>query len=677
VLVCFCFISTSTYAQQSKLATLKKWELVDYAESAVLQKDAYSAALFYAELSRRNPNNVDYQIKCAQLELQLRNYTAALESFNQIVQKYPSSLEAQYNLVLCHIHLESYSEAEVLLKELKRKARRTKVNDAFELRLDNAFENCKYALSLVDSVSLYEINLLNEGINDKHIEINPFLLNDSTLIYGSCSEKNIHFYDNELEKPKRNFYVSELSGSKWCNGRLAEAPFFNYPDSHTGDGCFSLDKKRFYFSKSLINEQNQVKHHLFVSELKNGIWGEPRKLKGCVNSDDYSSFSPTIGTCYNPSLEVLYFVSDREGGQGGNDIWYTVYNVETGAYSVCINAGIFLNTQGTESSPYFDHSTHTLFFSSDGWCGLGGLDVFSSVGELTNWTEPENMGLGINSGYDDLDFFTSRKGNSGFFTSNRPSSIFLHHKTAFDNIYSWNTQSSKNQLVSGRIISEEYQLDFIKDKGQLQTDSVRPLSKISLNVYLKKDTSDYMFVDKIYTDSLGSFEYLVPHGHQLKLVIDNDYVLNKEIKVAAIANASVKEDIVLKTQKVKTIPKENLIVRNIYYETDKYKLNAESKSIIDHTLLKLLKEYPNLMLDVIAHTDDVGNNNYNQRLSQRRANSVVKYLEENGIEKRRLKAVGKGESEPCAITEPGHTEDDVRSQNRRTEFKLYQLNTIL
>ncbi|MCT4590475.1 MAG: OmpA family protein [Carboxylicivirga sp.] len=194
---------------------------------------------------------------------------------------------------------------------------------------------------------------------------------------------------------------------------------------------------------------------------------------------------------------------------------------------------------------------------------------------------------------------------------------------------------------------------------------------IPLNVYINKDTSDFVFIDKIYTDEEGRFEYLAPIDYNLKFVIDDPRVLDKEINLDA--NTESDEDLVIKTEPVKTLPKQAIILNNIYYETNKYSLTQESKANIDSTLLKLLKQYEDLSIEIISHTDNQGTDKYNMKLSHRRANSVVKYLIENGINKHRLIAVGKGESEPLAenANADGSDNPEGRALNRRTEFKVH------
>jgi outer membrane protein OmpA-like peptidoglycan-associated protein/tetratricopeptide (TPR) repeat protein len=656
--------------QQDEVKRLKKWELGDYAHSAEMQNDMYSAMVFYTELLKRNPDDNKLKLQLAHSYYRLRDYNEAYELYNSLIALNDDvAREAKVFMARCLIHRERYDEAKQILRKIRSEQRKSK-SGKDHLSVDVLLESCEYGLSMQDSIVMFEVYLLSEGVNNKHKEFNPFLINDSLLVYGSYMINEIQFQE-EADHTKSHFYKSELADDHWLKGVETEAPFYNFDNKHTGDGCFSVDKKRFYFSQTEKNYFGLLVHQLYVTELKKGNWTEPIKLKSDINLEDYSTSQPTIGTCYDPDLEVLYFISNRKNGYGKTDIWYSIYNKKTKSYSKCLNAGIFINTPGSELTPYYDLSTHTMYFSSDGWSGLGGVDVLSSIGETTNWQEPQNLGLGINTSYDDQDFYIAGRGNYGFITSNRPSAIYLTNETCCDNIYGWKRQLNAKRKVKGQLMQTRYQIGKMDHLSIEKQDSVMPLTMIPLNVYINKDTSDFVFIDKIYTDEEGRFEYLAPIDYNLKFVIDDPRVLDKEINLDA--NTESDEDLVIKTEPVKTLPKQAIILNNIYYETNKYSLIQESKANIDSTLLKLLKQYEDLSIEIISHTDNQGTDKYNMKLSHRRANSVVKYLIENGINKHRLIAVGKGESEPLAenTNADGSDNPEGRALNRRTEFKVH------
>lgn len=671
LILIFAGFGYSAVCQQNKVDELKKWELSDYAASAISQNDMYSAMVFYSEILNRDPDKAENILQLAHSYYQLRDYEEALTLYQKLTEaNEPTATISKVFISKCYMHDGRYDEAKQLLRKIRSEARKGNSNKSDLYSIDVLLESCDYAISLKDSISKFELNLLEAGVNNKHKELNPFLINDSLLVYGSCIQDEIQF-QNEEENPRFHFYKSELTGDHWIKGDKANAPFFNFENAHTGDGCFSIDKKRFYFSKAMKNSFGQLIYQLYVTELNNNHWSEPEKLTSDINLEYYSTWQPTIGTCYDPDLEVLYFISDRKGGYGKTDIWYSIYDTNTKSYTKCINAGIYINTSGSEITPYYDLSTHTMYFSSDGWIGLGGVDVFSTVGETTNWQTPVNLGLGINTSFDDQDFYIANRGNYGFITSNRPSPLYLTNETCCDNIYSWQRQLNAKRRVKGQLMQTRYQIGKMSHLSIEKPDSVMPLSKIPLNVFINKDTMDYVYIDKIHTDDDGRFEYLAPIDYNLKLVIDDPGVLDKEITLEA--NAESDSDIVIKTEPVKTLPRQPIILNNIYYATNKFSLTEESKANLDSTLLKLLLEYEDLSIEIISHTDSQGTSNYNLKLSQRRAGSVTKYLTGNGISKHRLIAIGKGENEPIAEnTNPdGSDNPEGRALNRRTEFKVH------
>lgn len=155
--------------------------------------------------------------------------------------------------------------------------------------------------------------------------------------------------------------------------------------------------------------------------MNNGTWTEPVSLGAEVNDPKYTSTQPAIGlNTQKKGEEIIYFVSDREGGKGGYDIWYTSFDNRNKTYKPPVNLGSEINTSGDEVTPYVDAQTQTFYFSSDGWQGLGGLDIFKSIGGMKKWTHPVNLGYPVNSNYDDLYYVLSPSNkDNGMIVSNR------------------------------------------------------------------------------------------------------------------------------------------------------------------------------------------------------------------------------------------------------------------
>jgi hypothetical protein len=209
---------------------------------------------------------------------------------------------------------------------------------------------------------------------------------------------------------------------------------------HNANACLSVDQTQLFFTRGKVEENPNLRTDLYFAQSESGKWLRPIKLEEPINSELYTSTQPTLseGEDYN----VLYFVSDRPGGFGKLDIWFVV--IKDGKYGEPTNLGSNINTPGDEITPFYHDSTQTLYFSSDWHKGLGGYDIFKSKGALNQWTTPENVGYPLNTGYNDVYFNINRVDNDGYFTSNRPGSMYIKSETCCNDIYyyEWKPQQT-------------------------------------------------------------------------------------------------------------------------------------------------------------------------------------------------------------------------------------------
>lgn len=659
-------------AQPYQVDDLKQWQIKGYAKSAAEQGDIYSAVYYYQYLVRKYPKKNAYLWSLAMQQQKARNYQQAYILFDQLMHrsKKKYALCVYYKAINAK-SLGAYDEAYELFKSIKKR----RYKRALYARVVDEMEGCLLALDMQDSLINRDVTRLNNSINKSHIEFNPFYLNDSLIVYGSSGMDSIQYFTSDLDVPKRKFYLAEKKNDTWQGGSEPAAPFFNSGEYDTGDGVFSLDGNRFYFTRCTKNWKNKMVCHLWVTEREGDNWTEPVELGNEINIKDYTSTEPTVGTCYDPDLEVIYFISDRPEGQGGMDIWYTVYDVVNHSYEQPINAGVFVNTSEDEVTPFYDKYKHRLFFSSNGWPGLGALDVFYAKGDLVNWEEPVNVGYPINSSCDDVYYTENQLGNQGFLASNRPGGEALTHATCCDDLYEWEQSEIEKVWVKGTLEGREIAFDHVfssTSQGEAEDVKYTVLDSARVNLYLKNDSSDLLYISNQLTRSDGGFEFLVPKGFDYEVFVDDGRVLNKKLTFSTRDVKPKDSKIELKPVLVKTISKNPLVMSNIYYEYGKADLLEESQRVIDETLLKLMNEYQDLLVEIRSHTDNKGDARYNLRLSKQRSKSVVDYLIAKGIEAYRLKAIGFGETLPVAQNEfpDGKDNPEGRALNRRTEFRL-------
>ncbi|MBI4645271.1 MAG: OmpA family protein [Bacteroidia bacterium] len=528
---------------------------------------------------------------------------------------------------------------------------------------------CQEAKKLkADSMNVVITHLPDE-INKGHIELSPLLKDENTLIYASLREDELKYYDDEEKKPVRKFYIAKNEEGKWVYQSELEG-IINNEEFNTGNGAFSPDGMRFYFSRCKVNWKNKVRCEIYVSEVSDNIFSEPVKVN-TINDPIYSSTQPTVGLDVKKGRDILYFASNRPRGEGGYDIWYSIYDRQSNIYSRPQNASR-LNTSGDEITPFYDLSSHKIYFSSDGWPGLGGMDIFEAIGEQSKWTTPANIGYPVNTSFDEQYYIISKNKTDGFFTSNRPGGKPLQNPTCCDDIYSVIYKDKVILNLSGRVYGIEgdslpenvtSSIDYIK-KHLLQE------AVVTLNL-ITKEFAEPVIISTDTTNEKGQYNFELENNRDYQLVTKKDGYFLTKINYST-RNADVTKRQISKPIGLKKISMKPIRLQNIYYQYDKWHLTDEAKETIDTTLLIILNDLPELIVEISAHTDSKGDEDYNDKLSQKRAESVVSYLIRQDIDKKRLIAKGYGEGHPIAPNEfaDGTDNPDGRTLNRRTEFRV-------
>ncbi|SMO37615.1 OmpA family protein [Saccharicrinis carchari] len=678
ILFVFLLVTQQSFGQAHHhpydVKDLKLWEIKGFAKSAVVQGDYNSAIYYYTYLNKKYPHKTKYLWQLAYQYQKARDYSNAYEAFDKLAEICPKKWKlANYYKAINAKSLGFYEEAYGLLKKIRVRQQKKWMPKYFAMLVESQTKGCELALAMKDSIYQKKLKELPPGINGAHIEFNPFFLSDTVFVYSSVPVDTLKYYTTESDVPKRRFFLAKKQKDKWTGGHRPDPPFFNSKEYDTGDGVFSIDGKRFYFTRCNRNWQNKMICHLYVSEKFKDEWLKPYKLGSEINIPNYSSTEPTVGTCYDPNLEVVYFVSTRPGGYGQTDIWYTIYDLVKQTYQKPVNAGIYLNTSGAEATPFYDRMSHKMYFSSDGWPNFGGLDVFSAQGELVNWDEPVNLGYPINSSCDDLYYAEDELGENGFITSNRGGGLSLTHPYCCDDIYAWKSVFSEKASITGSVIGYTMSL---KEVGNWQINDIRNnalgkfVDKAKIDIYVRKDSVNLVYLNSTTTDSVGGFYFSGPIGLDYRLKINDRRVVNKiiDFSTGGVDN----KDMDLGRINVTTMDTLPTILHQVFGPGNRTKLTDKEGAVIDTVLLKLMLLYEDVEIEIASHTDTRGNDRYNMRLSSRRANEVVKYLISKGIDAHRLKAVGYGGTRPIAPNKKNDGTDNPkgRALNWRTEFRL-------
>lgn len=658
--------------EEMKPGKLKRYGLQAYNFGDYISTVDYLAAYYSQDAENSKVNNA-----LADAYLQTRNYSEAEPLLKKVLDSDENNIDAWYNYGQVLKANGKYKEAKDALMTFRKLSKDKGAYEELRKQAINDVKGTELAAYLIDTVPLnVEITHLNASINKAHMEGSPTYVDDSTLLFTSLRTDTSVFMrlqDDTSQIPVRKLYLAAYSKGEWKY--LAEMPGpFNVEQVNTTNGVFSPDKKRFYFSRCEMNSRNQMICALWVSKRSGGKWQEPEILGSNVNNPKFSNTQPTIGVETRPNRpdrEIMYFVSNNTEGKGGWDIWYTIYDPSSDVYSDPRNAGGRINTSADDITPYYDIRTNTLYFSSAGHAGLGGQDVFKATGQRSQFTKPENVGYPINGGADDVYYVTHPEEKKGFFVSNREGSVTMKNKTCCDDIYAYEFRNQVDILLAGEVFEYE---------GDYNTDSLKSLTGEGLKGVIEADVSVFV-VDKedgktlipmktIQTDLNGKYELKLEGGQTYKVFISKDKFFGKEIDVPTehiTASTTIK-----KTSVTTKIPSKPILLENIYYEYNSARLTETARTSIDTTLLLLLSENPNMIIEVASHTDSKGSDSYNMTLSRNRAKSVVDYLLEKGISAKRLQARGYGETVPVAPNEnPDGTDNpEGRAKNRRTEFSI-------
>ena len=522
----------------------------------------------------------------------------------------------------------------------------------------NCAEGCRTAQEIRARGSRYVVKQA-KLFNLRRADFCPMYLGADCdqIYYTSTTEKATGDKKSEITGMKNAdvFFSKKNEKGEWERPEPVEGELNTEFDE--GIVAFSPDAQTMYLTKARRELNAPTSVEIYTSTRSDAKWSAPVKFE--ITADTLSTFGhPAV----SPDGEYLYFVSDMPGGYGGKDIWRISLKERQGSL---VNLGPDINTEGNDDFPYV-RSDGSLYFSSDGHPGMGGLDIFraTAVGDPADlrW-KVENMGFPINSAGDDFGI-TFGKGEDGFFSSNRGDA------RGYDHIYSF-----------------EYDPVRITIEGLVMDKDEEPVK----NAIIRIVGNDGSNQKEVARDD-GSFSFALQRGVKYVMLAGAKGYLNQKQE---FASDSTMEDANYWVEFILPSISKPSVVENIFYDYDKADLRPESKTALNE-LIAVLHDNPNVTIEMASHTDRWGSDAYNINLSERRAKSVVDYLVENGISRDRLQPHGYGKSRPKTVTKriarlyPQFKEGDILTEefiktlpeedqqaadqiNRRTEFSVLSL----
>lgn len=522
---------------------------------------------------------------------------------------------------------------------------------------------CKIGKIETENPQRVFVDNLGANVNSTYPEYSAFITADESMMVLTARRENSTGgkTDEEDRLPYEDLYESFKVNGKWTPLQNF-GPLVN-SDEHDATAGLSSDGTTMFIFKFKEKDGGDI----YMSNLVGNTWSKPEHLNKNINSKEKET---SVSLSYDKKR--LYFISKREGNLGAGDIYYSDKDAKN-EWGVAINAGTSLNTKYGEEGVFIHPDGKTIYFSSKGHKTMGGYDLFKSVFENGKWSEPINLGYPINGPDDDVFFVISGSGHHGYFASSKQGGYGdkdIYRITFLGPEKPPITMNEDNLLASVTAPISEFKAEKIVSNGPKMTMLKGAIS----------DSKDYKLleavvelIDNSLNEVIASFrsnsntgKYLVslPAGKNYGIAVKKDGYLfhseNFDLK-ATEEFQEVQKDIALKPIEVG----QSIVLKNIFFDFDKATIRSESANELDR-LIKLLTENPTLKIELGSHTDSKGSDDYNQKLSQARSQSVVTYLIGKGISTDRLVAKGYGETVPVATndTETG------RQENRRTDFKI-------
>jgi outer membrane protein OmpA-like peptidoglycan-associated protein len=624
-------------------------------------------------------NNLEYHIAAQQ-------YQEALKT--------KEDPQAELRLAECYYHMNHFTEAQKIFARATGFAEFTSnhklqyahvlkhngnYNEArkwyVEYLLDNpkdiAVANELHSCDSLESYKrlMYQYTVKKEDFNAEGSDFSPAFYKDGIVF---CSERSKadakslskwtgHSYLDlyytqriqEVEPVAANgMGPSSEPASKQKSTFAEPGPFQMEINSAYNEGplCFTKDGKTIYFTRNLLGKKNTLEtgkqnvnnFEIYRSTLINDKWSDPQLLS--FDNKNFSVGHPAL----SKDEKRLYFVSDRPGGFGGTDIYYS--NLVDGEWSRPVNAGPTINTSENEMFPVVyvsETGNEILYFSSEGHPGMGGLDMYASLVNGNSFGTPVHLTAPLNSSADDFGIITSPDGITGYFSSNRD------QEDGSDKIYSF----------------KKYVPEFFMQVLVVRKDTKEPIS--SANVAFSNVKSKEK--DEVSTDVNGKIFLKMPRNSQFDIKAQKDQFF------AASGSANnmgkIFSDTIHVTIELDPIILDKPIVMdNIYYDYNKADIRQDAKPSLNR-LASLMKENPSIHVELSSHTDCRGKDAYNMKLSQKRAESAVNYIISQGVDGERIYAKGYGESQLLNQCKNGvKCSEEEHAVNRRTEFKVVKID---
>jgi len=628
VLCLFCSLSGASWAQSIK-------RILKTADKYYDHGFYYEAANRYQEAARKSPNNlaITYKIGLAYLKSRYKHRAMPfLEEVYENTQDSTSTLV--FHLGLAYQYNQKFEKALEYFHYYRKNAENT-------YTVDRHIQQCNIGIEYVNNPKNVEIRNLKK-LNSNNQDYAPLITSDGkSLIFTSRREGSTGgrkaYDDNYYE----DIYIVKRHKGDWLIPKKISTNINTH--YHECGAAISPD------GKTLFIYVDEGDGDIYYSTYQDKEWSTPFPLNQHVNSP-FRELSVSV----NQAGDRLYFSSNRPGGFGGFDL-YVSRKDRRGEWGPPENLGPKINTESDEDAPFIHPSGKSLFFSSKGHMGMGGYDIFQSRNYQEKWTTPINMGYPINTAQDDIYFVTSADNAYGYYATAREDGL------GGNDLYVINMKPKK--VAPKPVAAQAPVKNTTLFVGQVtDASSGQPVfAELVLS-----DNRKNIVIDRQYADATtGKFKISIPEGENFGLTVEAEGYLFYSTNFGT-DQLQGKKEIKRSIRLDKAVVGSVTILKNIFFDTGKASIKEASISELDR-IHELLKANPNLKIQINGHTDNVGEADYNQKLSDQRAQAVASYLLQYGTSKSQVGAKGFGETRPLVSNDD---EFGGREINRRTEIEV-------
>lgn len=625
-LILFFCVLTALGARAQSSPVKKAQNSFDDAQQ-YLRQNIYDEGIKYLEEAiKADPKFQMAYIQLGDVYRRMKNQQKAKENYARAVSVAPT-VEPRIYYVLGESELltGAYADAKKHFESYKQQY--SGQDQELVKKASKYIADCDFAIATIKNPEKYEPINMGFYINSPNRDYFPALTADGqTIIFTRVVENN------------EDFYVSTKKDNEWQKAQPLSKNI-NTPNYNEGAQSISPDGKYLFFT-GCNRPDGMGRCDIYVSRKEGNDWGKAINLGKVINSEYWES-QPSI----SPDGSTLYFVSNRPGGLGGYDIWKSTLT-DDGQWTTPVNLGPNINTPYDENTPFMHADGKTLYFSSDGWPGLGNKDIFySRMNDQGEFAKPTNLGYPINTFNEEIGLIVTADGTEGLFSSNMVNGGF-----------------GDLDIYHFKMPEKDKPLPVTYVKGVVRDKESQQLLEANVMVIDLK-TSNAVFND--YTSSeTGDFLAVMPIGSGYAFNVEaNGYLFYSQHFELKPANANKPYEVEILMDKIKVGGE--VTMHNIFFDTNKYELLPASMVELN-LLTELLKNNENVSIEIQGHTDNVGDAKMNQTLSENRAKAVYDFLVKNGIAPKRLAFKGYGETKPRF----DNSTDEGRQQNRRTEFRI-------